>query len=90
MRRERPIAVGLCASEALDRFLAASRPTRCELVKPNGSGPSVGEPYGKNEAISSAYLVRNGFALDYVKYGHGESAQGGGKRRAREGRAVER
>ena len=63
---------GAVAAEALDRFLAASRPTRCEFVERDRYGRFVGDCYRADGASVSEYLVRNGFALDYVKYSHGK------------------
>jgi endonuclease YncB( thermonuclease family) len=61
-------------AEALDRLLAASRPTRCEFVERDRYGRFVGDCYRADGTSVSAYLVRNGFALDYLKYSHGKYA----------------
>jgi endonuclease YncB( thermonuclease family) len=66
---------GAVAAEALDRFLAASRPTRCEFVERDRYGRFVGGCYRADGTSVSAYLVRNGFALDYLKYSHGKYAR---------------
>ena len=65
---------GAVAAEALDRFLAAARPTRCEFVERDRYGRFVGECYRADGTSVSAYLVRNGFALDYLKYSRGKYA----------------
>jgi endonuclease YncB( thermonuclease family) len=66
---------GAAAAEALYGFLAASRPTRCEFVERDRYGRFVGECYRADGTSVSAYLVRNGFALDYVKYSQGKYAK---------------
>jgi endonuclease YncB( thermonuclease family) len=66
---------GAVAAEALDGFLAASRPTRCEFVERDRYGRFVGDCYRADGTSVSAYLVRNGFALDYVKYSYGKYAK---------------
>jgi hypothetical protein len=62
------------AAVAIDKFLAVSRPTRCEFVERDRYGRFVGECYRADGTSVLAYLVRNGFALDYVKYSHGKYA----------------
>src|SRR5215216_633869 len=66
---------GTVSAVALEKFLAASRPTRCEFVERDRYGRSVGECYRADGTSVSAYLVRNGFAMDYVKYSHGKYAK---------------
>jgi endonuclease YncB( thermonuclease family) len=63
---------GALAAEALDHFLAKSRPTRCEFVERDRYGRFVGECYRADGTSVATYLVRNGFALDYVKYSQGK------------------
>src|SRR5215213_6002793 len=70
---------GTVAAVALHNFLAASRPTRCEFVERDRYGRFVGDCYREDGASVSAYLVRNGFALDYVKYSHGKYSRGEAK-----------
>jgi endonuclease YncB( thermonuclease family) len=65
---------GTVSAAALEKFLAASRPTRCEFVERDRYGRFVGECYRADGTSVSAYLVRNGFALDYLKYSHGKYA----------------
>src|SRR5215207_6660757 len=66
---------GTVSAAALEKFLAASRPTRCEFVERDRYGRFVGNCYRAHGTSVSAYLVRNGFALDYLKYSLGKYAK---------------
>jgi endonuclease YncB( thermonuclease family) len=65
---------GTVAAEALDKFLAASRPVRCAFVERDRYGRFVGDCYRAGGSSAAVYMVRNGFALDYAKYSHGKYA----------------
>jgi endonuclease YncB( thermonuclease family) len=66
---------GAVAADALDKFLAASRPMRCAFVERDRYGRFVGDCYRADGSSVAAYMVRNGFALDYAKYSHGKYAR---------------
>jgi endonuclease YncB( thermonuclease family) len=64
-------ACGRAAANALDEFLAASRPTRCEFVTRDRYRRFVGTCFRADGADVSAWLVRNGHAVDWIRYSHG-------------------
>jgi endonuclease YncB( thermonuclease family) len=66
---------GAVAAEALDKFLASSRPARCTFVEHDRYGRFVGDCYRADGSSVAAYMVRNGFALDYAKYSRGKYAR---------------
>ncbi len=72
--QQRPYRCGTIASEALDKFLAASRPTRCKFVERDRYGRFVGDCFGADGASVAAALVRSGWALDWPRYSKGEYA----------------
>ena len=55
---------GKVAAEALDRFLAQARPTRCEFIERDRYGRFVGDCYRADGHSVASWLVRNGPALD--------------------------
>jgi endonuclease YncB( thermonuclease family) len=59
---------------ALDKFLAASRPTRCKFVERDRYGRFVGDCFRADGASVAATLVRSGWALDWPRYSKGEYA----------------
>lgn len=62
---------GARAAEALDALLAASRPTRCRKVDTDRYGRVVAVCFRGDGVEVNAWLVRNGFAIDYRKYSRG-------------------
>lgn len=60
---------GAVAKQALEKFLNASPPTRCDFVSRDRYGRFVGNCYRADNASVSAYLVRNGFAMNWARYG---------------------
>jgi endonuclease YncB( thermonuclease family) len=69
-----PYRCGAVAARALDRFLAASRPTRCEFVERDRYSRFVGDCYRADGVSVAATLVRSGWALDWPRYSKGEYA----------------
>lgn len=65
---------GKAAAEALDSFLAASRPTTCFLGAKDRYGRFVARCQRADGERINAWLVRNGWALDWQKYSGGEFA----------------
>jgi endonuclease YncB( thermonuclease family) len=65
---------GVDAARALDDFLAHSRPTRCEFVEWDRYGRFVGDCYRADAQGVAAWLVGNGYALDWPKYSRGAYA----------------
>lgn len=62
------------AAFALDEWLAASRPTRCEFVERDRYKRFVGICFRADHQSVAAWLVRNGWALDWPRYSDGEFA----------------
>ncbi|MCO5730073.1 thermonuclease family protein [Rhizobium sp. SSA_523] len=62
---------GKVAADALDQFLAASRPTRCDFVEWDRYHRMVGECFRSDGASVGDWMVRSGHALDYTKYSKG-------------------
>lgn len=62
------------AAFALDEWLAASRPTRCEFVERDRYGRMVANCFRTDGASVADWLVRNGWALDWPRYSDGEFA----------------
>ena len=60
---------GATARQALGRFLDASQPIRCDFVSRDRYGRFVGNCFRADNASVSAYLVRNGFAMNWARYG---------------------
>ncbi len=75
---------GKAAAEALDAFLAASRPTRCDFRDRDRYGRFVGVCWRADGIEVNGWLVRTGNALDWPRYSHGTYA--GDQARARAGR----
>lgn len=65
---------GQVAAQALDEFLAASRPTRCEFVERDRYGRLVGNCFRTDGEKVASWLVRNGHALDWPRYSRGAYA----------------
>lgn len=65
---------GAAAAKALDEYLAASRPIRCDFVSRDQYGRFVGDCFRADGASVSAWLVRNGHALDWPRYSKGRYA----------------
>lgn len=63
------------AAVALDEWLAASRPTRCEFVERDRYKRFVGICFRADGASVADWLVRNGWALDWPRYSDGEFAE---------------
>lgn len=62
------------AAFALDDFLAASRPTTCQLIereRGHGGKRWIGECKRADGADVNAWLVSNGWAVDWPKYSGG-------------------
>ncbi|WP_378952444.1 thermonuclease family protein [Mesorhizobium sp. ANAO-SY3R2] len=75
---------GKAAADALDGFLAASRPTRCEYVERDRYGRFVGKCYRADGQSVARWMVRNGHALDWPRYSKGVYA--GEQAKAKAGR----
>ncbi|TBB25195.1 thermonuclease family protein [Rhizobium ruizarguesonis] len=65
---------GAAAAFALDEFLAASRPTRCEQVDVDRYHRIVANCFRADGQNVNAWLVRTGNALDWFRYSHGAFA----------------
>ncbi|WP_394892234.1 thermonuclease family protein [Mesorhizobium sp. AaZ16] len=65
---------GAAAAEALDEFLAKSRPIRCEFVEWDRYGRYVGNCFRADGESVAAWLVESGHALDWPKYSGGAYA----------------
>lgn len=65
---------GKDSSFALDDWLAASRPTRCEFVERDRYGRMVGDCFRADGASVGEWLVRSGWAVDWVRYSGGRFA----------------
>ncbi|CAN7705550.1 thermonuclease family protein [Aminobacter sp. LjRoot7] len=65
---------GSRAAEALDEFLAQSRPIRCEFAEWDQYGRFVGDCFRSDGLNVAAWLVENGHALDWPKYSGGAYA----------------
>lgn len=70
----KPYRCGKAAAEALDRFLAASRPTTCVITDTDRYGRFVARCQRADGKSVNAWLVRNGWALDWAKYSGGDFA----------------
>ena len=62
---------GARAAEALDALLAAARPTRCRQVDTDRYGRVVAECLRADGKSVNAWLVLNGFAIDFRRYSRG-------------------
>jgi len=65
---------GAAAAFALDDFLAASRPTRCEQVDVDRYHRVVANCFRADGQNVNAWLVRTGNAVDWPRYSHGAFA----------------
>jgi endonuclease YncB( thermonuclease family) len=74
---------GKVAADALDEFLSASRPTTCEYKSRDRYGRFVGVCFRADGQEVNAWLVRQGYALDWPRYSKGRYAapQGEAERR---------
>jgi len=65
---------GKASADALDTFLALSRPTRCQEVSRDRYGRAVADCWRADGLGVAAYMVRAGQALDWPRYSHGRYA----------------
>lgn len=65
---------GRRAAHALDAFLAASRPTTCRIRDRDRWGRAVATCFRGDGADINAWLVREGWALDWPRYSRGAYA----------------
>ncbi|MDK1492646.1 thermonuclease family protein [Sinorhizobium sp. 7-81] len=66
---------GKDAASALDAFLAASRPTRCDLVKRDRYGRFVGTCFRADGKDVNRWLVETGNAIDREEHSKGVYAE---------------
>ncbi|MEJ8310100.1 thermonuclease family protein [Agrobacterium larrymoorei] len=66
---------GQAAAEALDAFLAASRPTTCIVTDKDRYGRFVARCERADGQSVNAWMVRKGWATDYKRYSRGEFAK---------------
>ena len=73
---------GAAAARALDDYLAASRPVRCNFLSRDQYGRVIGDCFRADGDNVSAWLVRNGHALDWPRFSNGRyaSQQGAAQR----------
>lgn len=64
-------ACGEEAARALDEFLAASRPTRCEFVRRDRYGRFIGACFRKDGEDVNRWLVSTGNAVERENHGQG-------------------
>lgn len=74
---------GKVAAFELDRFLAESRPTRCEFVERDRYGRFVGVCFRADGREVNHWLVESGNAVDWERYSKGAYADAQGDARAR-------
>lgn len=72
---------GKAAAMALDRFLASSRPTRCELAG-HDRDRRIGTCFRADGADVNRWMVENGHALDWPRYSNGAYADAQGVARS--------
>ena len=65
---------GRIAADALDVFLAGSRPPRCDFVERARYGRFGGDCYRADGQSVSRWMVRQGHALDWPRYSKGAYA----------------
>jgi endonuclease YncB( thermonuclease family) len=70
-----PYRCGSVAANALDAFLAASRPTRCSWVSTDRYGRFVGECARADGADVAGWMVSQGLAIEWVRYSGGRYAR---------------
>jgi endonuclease YncB( thermonuclease family) len=66
---------GQVAAKALDDYLAASRPTRCEFIEWDKYRRMVADCFRADGKSVGEWMVRNGHALDYKQYSKGAYAK---------------
>jgi endonuclease YncB( thermonuclease family) len=69
-----PYRCGARVADAVDQFLKASSPTRCEFVERDRYGRFVGNCFRADGTSVQAALVRNGWAMDWPRYSDGAYA----------------
>ena len=65
---------GKISADALDKFLAQSRPTRCEVLSRDRYKRFVAECFRSDGESVSEWMTRNGHALDWPRYSKGAYA----------------
>lgn len=65
---------GRASADALDAFLAQSRPTSCRFVERDRYGRFVGDCRRADGKSVAAWMVRSGHALDWPRYSRGAYA----------------
>ncbi|WP_082506582.1 thermonuclease family protein [Rhizobium sp. Leaf383] len=65
---------GRVSADALDHYLAASRPTRCETHNRDRYKRYVADCYRADGQSVSSWMVRTGLALDWPRYSKGAFA----------------
>lgn len=65
---------GARVADAVDQFLKASSPTRCEFIERDRYGRFVGDCYRADGISVQTALVRNGWAMDWARYSGGAYA----------------
>jgi endonuclease YncB( thermonuclease family) len=76
-------ACGIAARDELIRF-SAGRPWDCDLTGTDKYGRSLGKCFVEGEDVS-AWMVRSGWALSFVRYSHEYNQQEAGARNAHAG-----
>ena len=71
----KPYRCGKIAADALDRFLAKSRPTICEARGRDRYRRVVADCSRSDGVLVNAWLVEQGYAVDWVRYSRGEYAE---------------
>lgn len=71
---DKQYACGKEAADALDLFLAASRPTICDVVDYDRYKRAVANCKRADGASVNAWLVSKGWAVDWERYSHGQFA----------------
>jgi endonuclease YncB( thermonuclease family) len=66
---------GKASALALDSFLAEARPVRCKFSERDRNGRPVAICWRADGVEVNAWMVRNGFALDWPLYSHGRYAR---------------
>ncbi|RDJ10128.1 nuclease [Rhizobium phaseoli] len=67
----KPYRCGKEAAFALDDFLSKSRPTRCQAHDTDRYGRAVADCARADGTSVNSWLVRQGWAIDWVRYSHG-------------------
>jgi succinoglycan biosynthesis protein ExoI len=82
-KSSKPYRCGKEAADALDGFLAASRPLRCEPHYKEGRGRWVADCFRADGKSVNEWMVINGHAIDWPKYSGGKYAGLQAKAKAR-------